>query len=183
MTKPDQPKPIPLPLLLVYGKPTSPDLPQASWFRIEDRPSVTAAAQTLKISAITIATGADRALIAGVHERVLKGNGRMIVGSVSVEVYQRIEEHVGKAIGAVISPTNSNETEGAKSQEQTTNSHEKGSEMPLVAKAPPTAPTRSAETKPGGPAKVPAADYSFVSSHNLRRAGRAAGAASCPFGS
>jgi hypothetical protein len=58
MTKPDQPKPIPLPLLLVYGKPTSPDLPQASWFRTEDRLAATAAAQTLKFAAIEIATEA-----------------------------------------------------------------------------------------------------------------------------
>jgi hypothetical protein len=30
------------------------------------------------------------------HEGVLKGSGRMIVGSVSAEVYRRIEEHVRK---------------------------------------------------------------------------------------
>ena len=32
-----------------------------------------------------------RALAAGAHEGVLKGSGRMIVGSVSAEVYRRIE--------------------------------------------------------------------------------------------
>ena len=43
---------------------------------------------------------ADRALAAGAHEGVLKGSGRMIVGSVSAEVYRRIEEHVRKGAGA-----------------------------------------------------------------------------------
>jgi hypothetical protein len=47
MTNPTQPKAIPIPDLLVFGKSTSPDLPQASWFRVEDRPTVIAAAQSL----------------------------------------------------------------------------------------------------------------------------------------
>jgi hypothetical protein len=141
MTKPDQPKPIPLPLLLVYGKPTSPDLPQASWFRVEDRLVVRSAAQTLKFSVIDIATEADRALIAGVHEGVLKGNGRIIVGSVSVEAYQRIEEHARNAASASASPPVSTEIAGAKpALEQTTNTLEKGEATPSAAKAPPRAP-------------------------------------------
>ena len=38
---------------------------------------------------------------AGVHEGVLKGSGgHLIVGSVSPEVYRRIEEHVRKGAGA-----------------------------------------------------------------------------------
>jgi hypothetical protein len=49
---------------------------------------------------IELQTDADRALAAGAHEGVLKGSGRMIVGSVSAEVYRRIEEHVRKAAGA-----------------------------------------------------------------------------------
>src|ERR1700679_959380 len=97
MTKPEQPKPTPIPALLVYGKPTSPDLPQASWFRAEDRQAVTVAAQTLKFSVIDIHSDAERALIVGVHEGVLKGSGRMIVGSVSVEVYKRIEDYARRA--------------------------------------------------------------------------------------
>jgi hypothetical protein len=40
-----------------------------------------------------------RVLNAG-YSGVLKGSGRMIVGSVSAEVYRRIEEHVRKAAGA-----------------------------------------------------------------------------------
>ena len=96
MTNAPQPKPIPTLALLVYGKPTSPDLPQASWFPAEDRPTVVAAAQSLKFSVLEIRTEAEKALILGVHEGVLKGNSRMIVGSVSLEVYKRIEEFAAK---------------------------------------------------------------------------------------
>ena len=74
MTTAPQPKPIPIPALLVYGKPTSPDIPQASWFPAEDRPTVVAAAQSLKFSVLEIRTEAEKALIVGVHEGVLKGN-------------------------------------------------------------------------------------------------------------
>jgi hypothetical protein len=49
---------------------------------------------------IELQTDADRALAVGAHEGVLKGSGRMIVGSVSAEVYRRIEEHVRKGAGA-----------------------------------------------------------------------------------
>jgi hypothetical protein len=61
---------------------------------------VKAAAKALKFSVIELRTDADRALAAGAHEGVLKGSGRMIVGSVSAEVYRRIEEHVRKGAGA-----------------------------------------------------------------------------------
>src|SRR5271156_1425964 len=99
MPKPQQPNPVPLPLLLVYGRPTSADTPQASWYRAEDRATVVAAAQGLKLAIIDITTEADRALIVDVHEGVLKGNGRMIVGSVALDVYQRIEQHAAKPTG------------------------------------------------------------------------------------
>jgi len=104
MTSSTPTKPIPSPALLVYGKPTSPDLPQASWFRAEDRRTVAATAQTLKFSVLDIQTDAERALTLGVHEGVLKGAGRMIVGSVTPEVYKRIEEYVAKASGSNTSP-------------------------------------------------------------------------------
>src|ERR1700679_1526523 len=126
MTKPDQPNPIPLPLLLVYGKPTSPDLPQASWFRGADSEAGRSAAQTLMFSVIDIATEADRALLVGVHEGVLKGNSRMIVGSVSVQVYQRIEEQVRQKGGVSPAPIVGAGTEGGKSiPEQTANINKK----------------------------------------------------------
>ena len=100
MTNATQPKPNPLPVILVYGTPSGPALTQASWFRAEDKEAVKAAAEALKFSVIELHTDADRALAAGAHEGVLKGSGRMIVGSVSAEVYRRIEEHVRKGAGA-----------------------------------------------------------------------------------
>ena len=100
MTDANQPKPNPLPAILVYGTPSGPALTQASWFRAEDKEAVKAAAEALKFSVIELQTDADRALAAGAHEGVLKGSGRMIVGSVSAEVYRRIEEHVRKGAGA-----------------------------------------------------------------------------------
>ena len=100
MTNATQPKPNPLPAILVYGTPSGPALTQASWFRAEDKEAAKAAAKELKFSVIELHTDADRALAAGAHEGVLKGSGRMIVGSVSAEVYRRIEEHVRKGAGS-----------------------------------------------------------------------------------
>jgi hypothetical protein len=99
MTSATQSKPNPIPTILVYGTPSSPDLPQASWFRAEDREAVKAAAKELKFSVIELPTDAEKALTAGVHEGVLKASGRMIVGSVSAEVYRRIEEYARQAAG------------------------------------------------------------------------------------
>ena len=100
MTNLTQPKPNPVPAILVYGTPSGPAFTQASWFRAEDKEAVKSAAAALKLSVIELQTDADKALAAGAHEGVLKGSGRMIVGSVSAEVYRRIEEHVRKAAGA-----------------------------------------------------------------------------------
>ena len=100
MTNATQPKPNPVPAILVYGTPSGPALTQASWFRAEDKEAVKAAAEALKFSVIELHTDTDRDIAAGAHEGVLKGSGRMIVGSVSSEVYRRIEEHVRKAAGA-----------------------------------------------------------------------------------
>ena len=66
MTSPIQPKPIPLPAILVYGTPSSPAFTEASWFRAEDKEAVKAAAKALKSSVIELHTDADRALAAGV---------------------------------------------------------------------------------------------------------------------
>ncbi len=100
MTNATQPKSNPLPALLVYGTPSGPELTQACWFRAEDKEAVKAAAEALKFSVIELQSDAEKALTAGAHEGVLKGSGRMIVGSVSAEVYRRIEEHVRKGAGA-----------------------------------------------------------------------------------
>ena len=125
MTNAAQPKTNPLPAILVYGTPSGPALTQASWFRAEDKEAVKAAAEALKFSVIELHTDADRALAAGAHEGVLKGSGRMIVGSVSAEVYRRIEEHVRKGASAPdpSKPDNATATTTAKSvAEQTKNS-------------------------------------------------------------
>ncbi len=123
MTTPNQPKPNPVPAILVYGTPSSPALTQASWFRAEDKEAVKAAAEALKFSVIDLQTDADRALAAGAHEGVLKGSGRMIVGSVSAEVYRRIEEHVRKAAGGPdTSKPDSAATTTKSASEQNTNS-------------------------------------------------------------
>jgi hypothetical protein len=89
-----------VPSLLVYGTPTNPAWTQASWFRAEDREAVKAAAKELKLAVIELQTEAEKALTAGVPERVLRGSGRMIVGSVSADVYWRIEEHARKGATA-----------------------------------------------------------------------------------
>ena len=94
------PKPNPVPAMLVYGTLSGPALTQASWFRAEDKEAAKAAAEALKFSVIELHTDADRALAAGAYEGVLKGSGRMIVGSVSAEIYRRIEEHVRKGAGS-----------------------------------------------------------------------------------
>ena len=66
---------------------------------------------------IDINTEAEKALTIGVHEGVLKGSGRMIVGSVSSEVYRRIEDYARKAAGAEASPKPGNtETAAAKAR-------------------------------------------------------------------
>jgi hypothetical protein len=104
MTNATQPKPSPLPAILVYGTPSDPTLTQASWFRAEDKEAVKAAAKELKFSVIELRTDADRALASAAHEGVLKGSGRMIVGSVSADVYRRIEEHVRKPAGGSDAP-------------------------------------------------------------------------------
>jgi hypothetical protein len=95
-----QPKLNPIPAVLVYGTPTNPALTQASWFRTEDVEAVKAAAKETKLSVIELRTDADRALAAGAHEGVLKSGGRMIVGSVSAEVYRRIEEYARQGASA-----------------------------------------------------------------------------------
>ena len=96
---------------------------QASWFRAEDREAVKAAAEALKFSVIELQTDAEKALTAGVHEGMLKGSGRMIVGSVSAEIYRRIEEHArkGAVVTAPFKPENGVASVAKPMSEQTTN--------------------------------------------------------------
>jgi hypothetical protein len=122
----NQTKPTPQFVLLVYGKPTSTELPQASWFRAEDRMTVISAAQSLKFSVIDVQTDADRAVLEGAHEGVLKGTGRIIVGTLTPEVYRRIEEHAAKETGALaVKPSKDTAASSKQATEQNTNSAEK----------------------------------------------------------
>jgi hypothetical protein len=138
-----QPKPTTLPAILVYGTPSSPALTQASWFRAEDKEAVKAAAEALKFSVIELQTDAEKALTIGVHEGVLKGSGRMIVGSVSAEVYRRIEEHVRKGAGAPdpSKPEIAAATMTKSASEQSTNTGAAGPSSPGPSRATPAAPT------------------------------------------
>ncbi len=143
MTGATQPKPTPLPAILVYGTPSGPALTQASWFRAEDKEAVKAAAKELKFSVIELQTDADRALAAAAHEGVLKGSGRMIVSSVSAEVYRRIEEHGRKAAGASdpSKPEIAAATTTTKpAPEQNTNTGVAGASSPAPSQATPAAP-------------------------------------------
>jgi hypothetical protein len=157
MSKPEPSKPLPpLPLLLVFGKTSSPNLPQASWFLIEDRATVAAAAHALKLTVIDIATEADRDLLTGVHEGVLKGNGRIIVGSVAVEVYQRIEEHVRARASGSGSPIGGNIENGRATLEQKTNSEDRAATAADAGKAFAAVEPKTATAAPA-PALSPAA--------------------------
>jgi hypothetical protein len=116
---------------------------QASWFRAEDKEAVKAAAEALKFSVIELQTDADRALAAGAHEGVLKGSGRMIVGSVSAEVYRRIEEHVRKGAGGLFAPEADHASAATKpASEQNTNT----TAPPSTAKSDLAAPPNPWET-------------------------------------
>ena len=149
MTTPSQSKPNPVPAILVYGTPSGPAFTQASWFRAEDKEAVRAAAQELKLSIIELQTDADKALAAGAHEGVLKGSGgRMIVGSVSSEVYRRIEEHVRKAAGGPDPSKPDNAAATAKpASEQSTNI---GATTPISSAPARAIPAAPATDKPDG---------------------------------
>src|SRR5271168_2275894 len=150
MTSPNQPKQVPLPAVLVYGTPTSPELTQASWFRAEDTQAAKAAAVGLNFSVLELKTDADRAVTLGVHEGVLKGSGRMIVGSVTTEVYRRIEDYARKAAGAdaSLTPANTAPAEARSSSEQTTNIGVTA--IAATSSAPATTSPASPNSKPQG---------------------------------
>ncbi len=99
MTNSSIARPDPVAAVIVFGQPSGPTLPQASWFKAEDIAAVKAAAGPLKFTVIELRTETDKALAIDVHESALKGSGRMIIGSVTPEVYCRIEEFARKATG------------------------------------------------------------------------------------
>ena len=113
MTNTTPPKPDPRAVVIVYGRQHAEGLPQAAWFRAEDKQTAKTGAAEMKLSVIELKSDAERALAIGVHEGVLKGSGRMIVGAVEPEVYRRIEEHVSKQSSLTASPTSAASTEAA----------------------------------------------------------------------
>jgi hypothetical protein len=141
MTGATQATPNPLPAILVYGTPSGPALTQASWFRAEDKEVVKAAAKELKFAVIELQTDADRALAAGAHEGAFKAGGRMIVGTVSAEVYRRIDEHVRK--GAPSSEPSKLETATATVSEQNMNKSATAAISPEPSRTTPATPTIS----------------------------------------
>jgi hypothetical protein len=170
MSTANQPKPVPA--ILVFGTPTSPELTQASWFRAEDKQAAKAAAETLKFSVIELNmnTDAEKALTLGVHEGVLKDSGRMIVGSVSSEVYRRIEDYVRKGAGAdVTARAESIAAAGAKPLSEQNTNISTGVNASIPASANAAAASPDAKTTVGaassGPAtaSAPAADSKPVS--------------------
>jgi hypothetical protein len=115
MTNTNPPKPDPKAAIIVYGRQHAEGLPQAAWFRVEDRQAAKAGAVEMKLSVIELKSDAEKALAVGVHEGVLKGSGRMIVGAVEPEIYRRIEELVSKLSPLTPSPINAASAETAAS--------------------------------------------------------------------
>jgi hypothetical protein len=95
MTSPNETRPDPLAVLIVYGRDIS-GIPRASWFKADDRAAAIDAAQPMKLAILELKTDEEKTLAAGIHEGVLKGSGRMIVGSASPEAYGRIEDYARK---------------------------------------------------------------------------------------
>jgi hypothetical protein len=89
-----------LAVIIVYGRTGGDGIPQGSWFKAEDKQAAKAAADSLKLSVIELKTEEEKALTAGVHEGVLKGSGRMIIGSVEPDVFRRIEDCARKVATA-----------------------------------------------------------------------------------
>jgi hypothetical protein len=90
------PKPDPKAAIIVYGRQHAEGLPQAAWFRTENSQAAKGGAVEMKFAVIELKSDIEKALAIGVHEGVLKGSGRMIVGAVEPEVFRRIEEYVNK---------------------------------------------------------------------------------------
>ena len=149
MATASQPKPTPVPAILVYGSPSGLAVTQASWFRAEEKEAAKAAAEEMKFSVIELRTDADRALAAGAHEGVIKSSGRMVVGSVTPEVYRRIEDHVRKAVGAP-DPTKSGSAaaEAKPLSEQNTNTGDEGAAPTSTSKASATPDTKAVSVTP-----------------------------------
>jgi hypothetical protein len=56
--------------IIVYGRQHAEGLPQAAWFRAEDKQAAKASAAEMKLSVIELKSDAEKALAVGVHEGV-----------------------------------------------------------------------------------------------------------------
>jgi hypothetical protein len=130
--------------ILVYGRQQAEGLPQAAWFRAEDRAAVVAGAAELRLAILDLTSEPKKALAVGVHEGVLKGSGRMIVGAVEPEIYRRIEEFVSNHPSVAAAP---NSAEAASAQVPTVSTESPGVEAKATAgtsrTASPMAPWRA----------------------------------------
>jgi hypothetical protein len=152
MTSTNQPKPNPIPAVLVYAPPSDPEPSRASWFRSEDKVAAKTAAEAAKLFAIEIKSEAEKELTAGVHEGALKSSGRIVLGSVSAEAYKRIVEHARK-ISATAFPAEALKPGGTAKpgSEQTMNDPLKGVSSPTASKpapVPETSPVAAAGLSP-----------------------------------
>jgi hypothetical protein len=144
-------KPDPQAAIIVFGRPTGPDLPQASWFKAADAPAVKAAAEQLKFTVIELRTEAEKALAIGVHEGVLKGGGRMIVGSVAPAVYRRIEDYVRKAADAQPAAASKPDADASSDAKASINEKPVSGSPGAAASVGPKPTPASADAKSGGP--------------------------------
>ena len=85
--------------LIVYGRLDGVELPQAAWFRKEDSRTVETAAAALKLSTLKVASPEEQALATGISEGAVKSSGRVLLGSVATDIYQRLEER-GRAVAS-----------------------------------------------------------------------------------
>jgi hypothetical protein len=104
MIRSSKTKPNSLAAVIVFGRPNGSNLPQASWFKEAHLQEAKNAAEIMKFNVIELRTASERALANGVYEGVLKGSGRMILGSATPETYRRLEDHARKAKGTEQAP-------------------------------------------------------------------------------
>jgi hypothetical protein len=141
MINPNPPKPDPKAAIIVHGRQHAEGLPQAAWFRAEDKPAAKAGAAEMRLSVIDLKSDAEKALAVGVHEGVLKGSGRMIVGAVEPEVYRRIEDYARKLAGSDVQAGAVGSSETAPASTETKASSEPQSTAAVLPSSPTAAPS------------------------------------------
>jgi hypothetical protein len=153
-----QQKPDPSAVLIVYGRDIS-GIPRASWFKAEDKADAIAAAQSMKLATLELKTDEEKALTIGIHEGVLKGSGRMIVGSASPEAFGRIEDHARKMkSGAAATKVN----EGAAANQPIAPSPHSASGPSSAAPPSGAAPSPTATSTASAPSAAPTSPWASL---------------------